>query len=182
MPGLIFLITGWQPAALCIWFAASGAWAMGQAMVMQKPAVRKFFGVTPMYKAKPAEGGNKNLMEIALALNRKNAGVVDTTATSKAAPKTGSSAMSYQAPNVRTTAARGTASAPRPAAASAASAPAKNGVLDVVKGKWSNVQNMAKEHLAERSANKNKESLAQAAQDYERRAKLKRDMEKRARR
>jgi hypothetical protein len=51
-----------------------------------------------------------------------------------------------------------------------------------VKGKWSNVQNIAKEHLAERSANKNKESLAQAAQDYERRAKLKRDMEKRARR
>lgn len=182
MPGLIFLITGWQPAALCIWFAASGAWAMGQAMVMQKPAVRKFFGVTPMYKAKPVEGGNKNLMEIALALNRKNAGVVNTTATSKSAPKTGSSAMSYQAPNVRTTAARGTASAPRPAAASAASAPAKNGVIDVVKGKWSNVQNMAKEHLAERSANKNKESLAQAAQDYERRAKLKRDMEKRARR
>lgn len=183
MPGVIFLITGWQPAALCIWFAASGAWAMGQAMVMQKPAVRKFFGITPMYKAKKVDGSeihNQSLMDIARTASQTTGRVVDTTATSKSASKTGSSAMSYQAPNVRTTSARGTASTPMSACAPAASAPAKAGVLDSVRGKWSDVQTMAKKHLAERQEQKKKETLAQQAQSYEKRAKLKRDMAKRA--
>ncbi|GAB7328965.1 hypothetical protein MBLNU13_g00832t1 [Cladosporium sp. NU13] len=182
MPGVIFLITGWQPAALCIWFAASGAWAMGQAMLMQKPAVRKFFGITPMYRAKAndSENSSKNLMAIARAATQKPGAVVDTTATSKSAPKTGSSAMSYQAPNVRTTSARGSASASISASKPAAPAPAKPNVIEAMKGKWSDVQAMAKNHLAERREQKDKETLAQQAQSYEKRAKLKRDMAKRA--
>jgi len=178
MPGVIFLITGWQPAALCIWFAASGAWAMGQAMLMQKPAVRKFFGITPMYRAKAGDSDSpsKNLMSIARAATQKPGAVVDTTATSKSAPKTGSSAMSYQAPNVRTTRARGTASAP---IADAAPAPAKPSVLEAVKGKWSDVRAMASEQLAERREQKNKEEIARMAQSHEKRAQLKRQMAKR---
>ncbi|KAM0707920.1 hypothetical protein Q7P35_004569 [Cladosporium inversicolor] len=179
MPGVIFLITGWQPAALCIWFAASGAWAMGQAMLMQKPAVRKFFGITPMYKARRVEGGDKGLMGIALGEARKSAGVVDTTATKKSASKSGTSAMSYQAPNVRTTTARGAASAPRSASTNAAPAPSVAGAIKGLKGKWSDVQAMAKNHLAERSARQDKEALAQAAASHEKRAKQKRDMQKR---
>ena len=182
MPGVIFLITGWQPAAICVWFAASGAWAMGQAMLMQKPAVRKFFGITPMYKAKPTDVRQQSLMEVAMGVNKKNGGVVDTTATSKSAPTTGSSTMSYQAPNVRTTSARGTPSAPKPAPTSAKPAPGSNGVMDVVKGlkgKWANVQAMAREKSAERREQKNKDDLAAAAQSYEKRAKQKRAMDKR---
>jgi len=38
---------------------------------------------------------------------------------------------------------------------------------------------MAKDHLAERSEKKKKEDIAQAAKSYERRAKQKREMEKR---
>jgi YidC/Oxa1 family membrane protein insertase len=182
MPGVIFLITGWQPAAICVWFAASGAWAMGQAMLMQKPAVRKFFGITPMYKAKPTDVRQQSLMEVAMGVNKKNGGVVDTTATSKSASKTGSSTMSYQAPNVRTTSARGAASAPKPAPTSAKPAPGSNGVMDVVKGlkgKWASVQAMAREKQAERREQKNKDDLVAAAQSYEKRAKQKRAMEKR---
>jgi hypothetical protein len=156
---------------------------MGQAMVMQKPAVRKFFGITPMYKTKKVDGSeihNQSLMDIARTASQTAGRVVDTTATSKSASKTGSSAMSYQAPNVRTTSARGTVSTPMSASAPAAPAPAKPGVLDAVKGKWSDMQTMAKNHLAERQEQKKKETLAQQAQSYEKRAKLKRDMAKRA--
>ena len=188
MPGIIFLVTGWQPGAVCIWFVASGAWAMGQAMLMQKPAVRKFFGISPMYKPKPSEGTDKGLMGIAMATARQRTGAIDVTATSKAAPKTGASAISYQAPNVRTTTARSTGNAPRSASTTAtpAPAPAKAGVLDSVKGTWSgwmttasDIKASAKEKMAERSARQNKEAVAQAAASYEKRAKQKREMQKR---
>ena len=181
MPGVVFLITGWQPAAICVWFAASGAWAMGQAMVMQKPAVRKLFGVAPMYKPKPTESVDKGkgLMNIVTAMARDRAGAVDTTATSKSAPKTGSSAMTYQAPNVRTTTARGTANVPRSASTSAAPASANAGIVESVKGKWDSTWAMAKNQMAERAAQNNKDAIAQAAKSYEKRAKQKRDMQKR---
>jgi hypothetical protein len=80
---------------------------------------------------------------------------------------------------VRTTTARGTGSAPRSASTTAAPAPPPAGVFDSVKGKWSNLQASVKETLAERSARQNKEAVAQAAASYEKRAKQKRDMQKR---
>ena len=172
MPGVIFLVTGWQPGAVCIWFVASGAWAMGQAMLMQKPAVRKFFGVTPMYRSAPSDKADKGLMGIAMSAAQQRTGVIDVKATSKAAP----SGMSYQAPNVRTTAARSTNNAPRSASTNAAPAP---GVLDSVKGKWSDLRASVKENLAERTERNNKKAVASAAANYEKRAKQKRDMQKR---
>lgn len=180
MPGIIFLVTGWQPGAVCIWFVASGGWAMGQAMLMQKPAVRKFFGIAPMYKPKPAEGTDKGLMSVALAQARSRSGAIDTTATVKkaAAPRTGPSPITYQAPNLRTTAARGNANIPGSAASTAT--PAKEGVLGSVKSKWSNMQTSIKENLEERKAQQNKDAIAAAAQSYEKRAKQKREMDKRA--
>ncbi|KAK6394637.1 hypothetical protein LTR65_001428 [Meristemomyces frigidus] len=50
MPGVIILVMGWQPGALCVWFATTGAFSMGQALLLQRPAVRKFFGIAPIYK------------------------------------------------------------------------------------------------------------------------------------
>jgi hypothetical protein len=48
-----------------------------------------------------------------------------------------------------------------------------------LKGKWANVQAMAREKQAERREQKNKDDLVAAAQSYEKRAKQKRAMEKR---
>jgi YidC/Oxa1 family membrane protein insertase len=81
MPGLVFIMTGWQTAAVCIWFVASGGWAMGQAMLMQKPAVRKFFGVTPMYKSTKKETTKGSVMDLVMGSTKSK--TVDTTATVK---------------------------------------------------------------------------------------------------
>jgi len=173
MPGIIFLVTGWQTAAVCIWFVASGGWAMGQAMLMQKPAVRKFFGITPLYKNSKKET-QSGLMETVMNSTK----TIDTTATAKSTPKTGAAAMSYQAPNIRTTNARGSASS-KPAAAPVA--PQKEDMVGSLKGKWSNFMGTIKEKQDERSAKMNKKAVAQAAADYEKRAKQKRDMQNRGR-
>ncbi|KAK3703226.1 hypothetical protein LTR37_014566 [Vermiconidia calcicola] len=55
MPGVIFLVTGWQPGAVCVWFAAGGALGIIQSLALQKPQVRRFFGIAPLYKAKKAD-------------------------------------------------------------------------------------------------------------------------------
>ncbi|EME43379.1 hypothetical protein DOTSEDRAFT_108955, partial [Dothistroma septosporum NZE10] len=48
MPGMICLITAWQPGAVCVWFAASGALGIIQGKALQQPAVRNFFRLAPM--------------------------------------------------------------------------------------------------------------------------------------
>lgn len=171
MPGMIFVITGWQPGAVCIWFVASGGWAMGQAMIMQKPAARKFFGLAPIYRPKPGEGSDKGLMDVVVSQAKaRNGGngprTIEAAATSKrAAP----SEMTWQAPKVRTTNARGAAyrngAVPR--------APKEEGVLGSLQGKWADMKERMNEELAMRNERKNKEAVTRAAQSYEKRAKAK---------
>lgn len=60
MPGVIILIMSWQPGALCVWFAASGALGMGQAIMLQRPAVRRFFNIAPLYKPTKQESAESN--------------------------------------------------------------------------------------------------------------------------
>lgn len=56
LPGLAFMFTGWQAGAICIWFASGGFIGISQALLLQRPAVRKFFGIAPLYKPKKSEG------------------------------------------------------------------------------------------------------------------------------
>lgn len=55
MPAFIALFTAWQPGAVCLWFCGSGALGLAQGQLLQRPAVRNFFGLAPMYKPKPGE-------------------------------------------------------------------------------------------------------------------------------
>ena len=168
MPGLVFLLTGWQPACVAIWFAASGAFAMGQGLLLQRPAVRAFFGLSPMYKPAPAPP----------AESASESRTIDATASA-------SKTMRYQAPNVRTK--RSGPEAPAfasPAARSAtaqaaAPAPAKRGVLDAVKEQWASVKKQVQEKQAETLAKRHKDTIARAAADYEKRAQRKKEFERR---
>jgi YidC/Oxa1 family membrane protein insertase len=178
MPTIIFFVTGWQPGAVCIWFVASGGWAMGQAMLMQKPAVRKFFGIAPMYRVKPGDGStpSSRLMDIARSPAKNGGRTIHATATSKSAsPSTGS----YQAPNVRTTSARGAVAVPAFSPASSAPPPPKGSIVDQVKDQWNSVMAQSREKMAQRAERSNRDAIASAAASYERRAKEKREMKKR---
>lgn len=157
MPGVIFIVTGWQPGALCIWFAASGAWAMGQAMLLQKPAVRNFFGLTPMYKRAPK--------------------VVDTTATAK--PSGGSPFSTYQAPNLRTTNSRGVPSSPAPGAQSEAKP--SPGFVGTVTNSFENLKKKGVEQMRARNKKNDAAAVARAAAEYENRAQRKKDLQGRGR-
>lgn len=186
MPGIIFLVTGWQTAAVCVWFVASGSWAMAQAMLMQKPAVRNFFGLTPLYKTKDAATpppGLSDFLKSQMGDNKSKARTIDATATSK---PTGPQRMSYQAPNLRTTTARGgapsTTSAATAASAAAtakqASAAASGGVFGGLKKNFEDMKSATREKMAERNANTQKQAVARAAADYEKRAQRKRELQK----
>lgn len=173
MPGIIFVITGWQPGALCIWFVASGGWAMGQAMLMQKPGVRKFFGLTPMYKKAEdqASGSGGGLADqLRSHMESKRGGrTIDATATSKPA---GLATMSYQAPKVRTTSARGT---PAPAATPASGAPKQSeSILSKGKDFWSQVKQKQNEWAEQSRAS----DVKKRAAAHEARAQKKKDLAK----
>jgi YidC/Oxa1 family membrane protein insertase len=185
MPGIIFIATGWQPGSVCIWFVASGGFAMGQAMLMQKPAVRKFFGIAPMYKPKKSEIAAKGIIDViatsARAKTNAATGNTSSTASNKASlgPRSAST-MSYQAPNVRTTNARGAASVPTPNFGAAGKTPANGGVLGNLKNKYSEFRSAVNEQIDARNARQKKEAVANAAESYEKRSKTKRDMQKRS--
>ena len=62
-PGIIMLIMSWQPGALCVWFAASGALGIGQALLLQRPAVRKALGIAPLYKPSKEEAAGSSPLQ-----------------------------------------------------------------------------------------------------------------------
>jgi YidC/Oxa1 family membrane protein insertase len=163
MPGMVFLMTGWQTAAVCIWFVASGGWAMGQAMLMQKPAVRKFFGVTPMYKSTKKETTKGSVMDLVMGSTKSK--TVDTTATVKGS----GSALAYQAPNIRTTTARGSP-VPRPAAPVA---PQPKSTFEAIKSQWTDIKSSGDKIMANRRAKSVQTNMAKRAAEHEKRAKEK---------
>ncbi|KAF2769171.1 hypothetical protein EJ03DRAFT_382836 [Teratosphaeria nubilosa] len=55
VPGVLLFVMGWQPGALCVWFAASGAIGMTQALLLPRPAVRRYLGLAPIYKPAASE-------------------------------------------------------------------------------------------------------------------------------
>jgi YidC/Oxa1 family membrane protein insertase len=170
MPGLVFLMTGWQTAAVCIWFVASGGWAMGQAMLLQKPAVRKFFGITPLYKSSKKEN-QASLMDVVMGSTK----TIDTTATAtaKGTPKTGAGSLAYQAPAIRTTSARGSP-VNKPVAPVA---PQPESTFGSLKSKFSSVKTAVNAKRAEQNAKARQKDIAQRAADHEKRAKEKKKLQ-----
>lgn len=68
LPAGVFIIMGWQPGALCVWFAVTGSLGVSQALLLKQPAVRSFFRLTPNYKPTKEEaegmGSMSQLMEM----------------------------------------------------------------------------------------------------------------------
>jgi YidC/Oxa1 family membrane protein insertase len=171
MPGLVFLMTGWQTAAVCIWFVASGGFAMGQAMLLQKPAVRKFFGITPLYKNNSKKENEASLMDVVMGSTKTK--TINTTATAKGAPKTGAGSIAYQAPAIRTTSARG-APVNKPVAPVA---PQPESTFGSLKSKFSSVKTAVNANRAEQNAKARQTEIAQRAAEHEKRAKEKKKLQ-----
>ncbi|WPG98523.1 60Kd inner membrane protein-domain-containing protein [Acrodontium crateriforme] len=55
MPVIIAGVTGFQPGLVALWFASSGAMGMLQAILLQRPALRKALGIAPLYKPSKEE-------------------------------------------------------------------------------------------------------------------------------
>lgn len=70
MPGVILLIMGWQPGALCVWFAVSSAMGMAQAVLLQKEGVRRWLGIAPLYRPTREEAGPGLMGELLKPMGR----------------------------------------------------------------------------------------------------------------
>lgn len=102
MPSLIALLMSWQPGAVCVWFAGSGSVGMAQALLLQRPAVRRFFNLAPIYKPKPGEGPAHLLAAMTGADQQQQAGR-PTSAPSNADPfgkNTAYMRPTYQSPKI----------------------------------------------------------------------------------
>jgi len=102
MPGLIFLIMGWQSGALCVWFAASGAIGIAQAFLLRNETVRRFFGIAPLYK--PTKEENDGGPMQAWMEGMRSVAPTTSSGTTGASGGTGKNAAfmrpAYQAPNL----------------------------------------------------------------------------------
>lgn len=66
VPTLIVFTMGWMPALTCIWFTSGGAIGIVQSQLLQRPAIRNFFGLTPLYKNKNAPKLDSNTIDVKL--------------------------------------------------------------------------------------------------------------------
>lgn len=101
-PVMIMIFTSFQSGAVALWFLGSGIIGIPQAMALQKPAVRKYFGLAPLYKPKPGEGPENPFQAFLDARSGKTA---DTSAPE--APHAGGKnaaymKLQYQSPKIRT--------------------------------------------------------------------------------
>lgn len=103
MPTLIGLFTAWQPGAVCLWFCGSGALGLAQGQLLQRPPVRKFFRLAPMYKPPPGEEVPNPFEAILNQMKGRKSEPVNTgNAARGTGQKPGTAYMhpQYQAPNV----------------------------------------------------------------------------------
>lgn len=56
LPAISLLFIAWQPAALQLYFAASGAFSLIQGYLFNTDATRKMLGITPLYRPPAGEG------------------------------------------------------------------------------------------------------------------------------
>lgn len=62
MPGIVAVVTAFQPGAVCLWFCGSGIIGLAQGQLLRVPAVRQFFRLAPIYTPKPGEEAQNPLM------------------------------------------------------------------------------------------------------------------------
>jgi len=85
MPVAIFISMTWFPAAVNVWLASTGSFAILQARLLQNNSIREVFGLTPLVKIESAEPIESNTIKV--------------NATSR--PSDSSSGVQYQAPNIK---------------------------------------------------------------------------------
>lgn len=56
LPAVSLLFIAWQPAALQLYFAVSGAFSLVQGYLFNTDATRKMLGMAPIYRPPPGEG------------------------------------------------------------------------------------------------------------------------------
>ncbi|CAK1365538.1 unnamed protein product [Cercospora beticola] len=100
MPTIIFAVTAFQPGAVALWFCGSGVIGIPQSLLLQRPAVREYFGLAPLYKPKPGEAG-PNILESMMKQ-------FEPAKSAPTSPHSGGKNAAYmrpqyQSPNVRTT-------------------------------------------------------------------------------
>lgn len=105
LPVIIALFTAFQPGAVCLWFCGSGVIGLAQGQLLQRPAVRRFFNLAPIYKPKPGEEMPNPLLAMLGQAEKKSKS--STTTSGAAARGTGQRPgvaymnPQYQAPNVQ---------------------------------------------------------------------------------
>ncbi|KAI5364918.1 Putative membrane insertase YidC/ALB3/OXA1/COX18 [Septoria linicola] len=177
MPLLILLFTSWQPGAVALWFVGSGLIGIPQALLLQRPAVREYFGLAPTYKAKPTE--TTGFLQAFMDANNPTAAA--SPASTPRAPHAGGKNAAYmrpqyQSPNVRTAPSSG---AGRTIDAQLVdksdmvqpSAPAK-GIFEQAKEKFQagrDAVNKLSERTAEQTKASQRAEYKRQAQEYEKR-------------
>ncbi|KAK3658707.1 hypothetical protein LTR56_001578 [Elasticomyces elasticus] len=175
MPGIVMLIMAWQPGALVWWFTVNGALGMVQALALQRAAVRRFFGLAPLYKPPKSEEAAASpfaaLMDLAMPPKKKVEGVVDIGSGDGNGGGAGGVGMQWQAPNINT---NGSGPAGpvldvkgRSTAASIAAGPSerKSG------GVFSQLRERARDSARSKQVETEKKAKRRAAEAYEQRAK-----------
>lgn len=156
LPAGVTLIMGWQPAALAVWFAASGFIAVLQTILFRNSAVRKALGIAPMYQPSPEDAKNNNILQSFLGRERSGN---DKSTTSGGV--SGMPGVTYQAPKLLTQTADGKTINVTLTKSNAADVPkesADRGVLAAVKEKYADL----KEEQAQKRARKAKQSAISA--------------------
>ncbi|KAK4895787.1 hypothetical protein LTR27_006269 [Elasticomyces elasticus] len=176
MPGIVMLIMAWQPGALVWWFTVNGALGMVQALALQRAAVRRFFGLAPLYKPPKSEEAAASpfaaLMDLAMPLKKKE-GVVDIGGGggSGGGMGKGGGAMQWQAPNINT---NGSARAGPVLDVKGSSSAVSAGSGPVEKktgGVFSQLRERARDTARSQQVETEKKVKRRAAEAYERRAK-----------
>ena len=110
MPGLIVLAMGYQSGAVCVWFASGGALGILQALALQRPEVRRFFAIAPLYKPTQDEKGSSPLQAIFEGMNpaKLKAETSRGPATIDLGGAGNGGTYTYQSPNLRRSEARRT--------------------------------------------------------------------------
>lgn len=104
MPGAIMLVMSWQPGALVVWFTATGAFGMAQALLLRNEKVRRWLKIAPLYKPTKEEATQAAANSPFAAMTGFGVQSTAKTSTTTAAPTGQRSAgrMYWQAPNVAT--------------------------------------------------------------------------------
>lgn len=186
MPGIIMLIMAWQPGALCVWFAASGALGLSQGLALKNEKVRSFFGLAPLYK--PAAGEQSSPFSA----------MMDSLRPAESKPQSSSESFranvdsiggknsafmrpQWQAPNLNTRSnSRSSSSGSgrvidvQPSQRNAPQPPASEkpqlGVFETAKAKWAEFTDAQKEALKQKQEKGRRDQKRKAAEEYERRA------------